>query len=98
MFSIEKCRLATGRTHQIRVHMTERGHPLIGDRSYGDAASAGRLRRLPPAVRLAAAAFPRQALHAILIGFRHPVSGEYVQFTSPLPRDIADLVGSLDRL
>jgi 23S rRNA pseudouridine1911/1915/1917 synthase len=93
-----ECRLATGRTHQIRVHMTERGHPLIGDRSYGDAASAGRLRRFPAALRPAVAAFPRQALHAILIGFRHPISGEYVQFTSPLPKDMADLVASLDRL
>jgi 23S rRNA pseudouridine1911/1915/1917 synthase len=96
--SLVECRLGTGRTHQIRVHMTERGHPLIGDRSYGDAASAGRLRRLPAALRAPIAAFPRQALHAILIGFHHPISGEYVQFTSKLPKDMADLMGWFDRV
>jgi 23S rRNA pseudouridine1911/1915/1917 synthase len=96
--ALVECRLATGRTHQIRVHLTNRGHPLIGDRAYGNAASSGRLQRLPPPVRAAVAALPRQALHAILIGFRHPASGQYVQFTSNLPRDIEDLIAALDRL
>ena len=94
--ALVECRLATGRTHQIRVHMTERGHPLIGDRSYGNPRSAGRLRALPPAAQPAIAAFPRQALHAVLLGFRHPATGEHVQFTSPLPKDIADLIGLLE--
>ena len=60
--------------------------------------SLGRLRGLPAELRGAIAAFPRQALHAVLIGFRHPASGEYVQFISPLPKDIADLIGFLDRI
>ncbi len=96
--ALVECRLATGRTHQIRVHMTERGHPLIGDRSYGNPRSAGRLRALPPAVQPAVAAFPRQALHAVLLGFRHPATGEQLQFTSALPKDITDLIGLLERV
>jgi len=96
--ALVECRLATGRTHQIRVHLSERGHPLIGDRTYGNTRSLARLRTLPPAVRAVAAAFPRQALHAVLIGFRHPASGDYVQFISPLPKDITDLIGFLDRI
>ena len=96
--ALVECRLATGRTHQIRVHLSERGHPLIGDRTYGNTRSLARLRTLPPAVRAVAAAFPRQALHAVLIGFRHPASDEYVQFTSPLPKDIAGLIDLLDSI
>lgn len=96
--ALVECRLATGRTHQIRVHLTERGHPLIGDRTYGNPRNLRRLRGLPAELRTAIAAFPRQALHAVLIGFRHPASGEYVQFISPLPKDITDLIGFLDRI
>ncbi|MGO8914418.1 MAG: RluA family pseudouridine synthase [Stellaceae bacterium] len=94
--ALVECRLATGRTHQIRVHLTERGHPIIGDRTYGNPRSLGRLRGLPAALRTAIAAFPRQALHAVLIGFRHPASDEYVQFISPLPKDMTDLIATLD--
>ncbi len=93
-----ECRLATGRTHQIRVHLTESGHPLIGDPTYGNPRSIGRLRPLAPALRQRLAAFPRQALHATTIGFHHPANGEYVEFSSPLPRDMAELVGLLDSL
>lgn len=93
-----ECQLATGRTHQIRVHLTERGHPLIGDPTYGNPRSMGRLRPLPPALRQRLASFPRQALHATLLGFHHPANGEYVEFSSPLPRDVAELVGLLDSL
>jgi 23S rRNA pseudouridine1911/1915/1917 synthase len=96
--ALVECRLATGRTHQIRVHLSERGHPLIGDRLYGNPRNLRRLRRLPAELRTAIAAFPRQALHAVLIGFRHPASGEYLQFISPLPKDITDLIGFLDRV
>lgn len=96
--ALVECRLATGRTHQIRVHMTDRGHPLIGDPVYGSPRSLARLRRLPPALRDAVGAFPRQALHAVLIGFRHPATGEYIQFSSDLPPDLKALIGSLDRL
>jgi 23S rRNA pseudouridine1911/1915/1917 synthase len=86
--SLVECRLATGRTHQIRVHLTHIGHPLIGDQSYGRGRSSG----LPEAAR----AFPRQALHANLIGFTHPASGEHLEFTSPLPADMAALIAALE--
>jgi 23S rRNA pseudouridine1911/1915/1917 synthase len=82
-----ECRLATGRTHQIRVHLTSIGHPLIGDQTYG----SGRGAALPEAARV----FPRQALHANLIGFDHPVSGSHLEFSSPLPADMAQLIEAL---
>jgi 23S rRNA pseudouridine1911/1915/1917 synthase len=84
-----ECRLATGRTHQIRVHLSERGHPLIGDKVYGGSRPAG---RLDPAV----AAFPRQALHANVIGFRHPADGRQLQFEAGLPQDMRDLIALLE--
>src|SRR5437764_2209668 len=80
-----ECRLLTGRTHQIRVHLAHNGHPLIGDPVYRG--RAGRATRLGPAGH-AAAAFPRQALHARLLGFDHPVAGEWLVFESPLPADM----------
>lgn len=73
-------RLETGRTHQIRVHMAYLGHPLLGDELYGGS------RRL----------IGRQALHAASLALTHPVSGEFLHFTSPLPPDLADLVVRLD--
>jgi 23S rRNA pseudouridine1911/1915/1917 synthase len=96
--ALVECRLATGRTHQIRVHLSERGHAIIGDPTYGNARSAARLRALPAALRAPVAAFPRQALHAVLIGFRHPATGEYVQFSSELPADIKALITVLERV
>jgi 23S rRNA pseudouridine1911/1915/1917 synthase len=85
-----ECRLMTGRTHQIRVHLAHRGHPLIGDPVYGG--RAGR------AASHSAAAFPRQALHARHLGFVHPASGEYLAFDSDLPSDMAELLITLERL
>jgi 23S rRNA pseudouridine1911/1915/1917 synthase len=96
--ALVECRLATGRTHQIRVHMTAGGHPLIGDANYGDAKSSGRLRRLPPEMGARLARFPRQALHAERLGFHHPANGEYLEFNSQLPLDMAELVELLERL
>jgi 23S rRNA pseudouridine1911/1915/1917 synthase len=88
------CRLATGRTHQIRVHLAHIGHPLIGDPVY-----AGRFRRrartLPEAAGAAIAAFARQALHARLLGFVHPVTGQKLRFESPLPADLRELIAAL---
>jgi len=94
--SLVECRLTTGRTHQIRVHMTEQGHPLIGDQTYGNPRSAARLRGLPEGIRAAVQAFPRQALHAVLLGFRHPGTAEFLEFSSGLPPDMARLTALLE--
>ena len=88
------CRLETGRTHQIRVHMTHVGHALIGDPVYG-----GRRRvsdkLLGPDLAARLNTFPRQALHAARLGFHHPVTGETLLFTADLPDDMATLVAGL---
>ena len=86
-----ECRLETGRTHQIRVHLAHAGHALVGDPVYG-----GR-RRLPASApgAEAAGAFPRQALHAARLGFEHPATGRAMAFDSPLPADMADLADAL---
>jgi 23S rRNA pseudouridine1911/1915/1917 synthase len=90
-----ECRLATGRTHQIRVHMAHRGHPIVGDPLY--------LRRIPAVARSLDQPcrgqlldFPRQALHAARLGFAHPRSGEPLSFETPPPSDFASLVSDLD--
>jgi 23S rRNA pseudouridine1911/1915/1917 synthase len=83
--SLLRCRLETGRTHQIRVHLSAIGHPLVGDRAYG-----GEREGLPEGPTL-----DRPFLHAAHLAFEHPVSGERLAFDAPLP---ADLVGLLDRL
>jgi 23S rRNA pseudouridine1911/1915/1917 synthase len=89
-----ECRLLTGRTHQIRVHLAERGHPLIGDPVYSGRHGHGR----KGAAAQAAAYFPRQALHARHLGFRHPASEEYLAFDSDLPDDMKSLLASLEGL
>src|SRR5271166_2052098 len=91
-----ECRLATGRTHQIRVHFAHLGHPLIGDRAYGGRAGRSLARSGPTGEQIAA--FPRQALHARLLGFIHPVEGRALEFESPLPEDLKELARSLERL
>jgi len=96
MAALVECRLATGRTHQIRVHMAERGHPLIGDPLYGSGRSARRLAGLEPALAARLKGFPRQALHAYLLGFQHPVTADPLEFSSNLPKDITDLLGILE--
>ena len=84
-----ECRLETGRTHQIRVHMQQAGYPLIGDPVYGATASA--LRTLPVPAR----SFPRQALHAFRLGLVHPDSAEQMEWEIPLEDDLAALWGAL---
>ena len=86
--AVIECRLETGRTHQIRVHMASIGHALLGDPVYGR--TPGGL-----AVTLAGLGFARQALHAGVLGFVHPLSGAQIQFESPLPDDIVELIGHL---
>jgi 23S rRNA pseudouridine1911/1915/1917 synthase len=95
-----ECRLLTGRTHQIRVHLAHIGHPLIGDPAYGTRAGRAPVRfgaRTAPA-GAAIAGFARQALHARLLGFSHPVTGEFLTFDSPMPADMAGLLANLERL
>lgn len=88
------CRLETGRTHQIRVHMAYLGHPAIGDKLYG-AGMATRAKRLTPPQSAAIDALGRQALHAKVLAFEHPVSGEAMRFETPLPPDMARLAAAL---
>ncbi len=95
--SLLECRLATGRTHQIRVHLASRGHPVIGDPVYGRA-KAARKQALPTAARAALDALGRQALDACVLGFTHPVSGEWLTFCKEIPRDIRLLKDSLEKL
>ena len=85
--------LETGRTHQIRVHFAHRRAPLVGDPLYG---GRPRLPKAPdPRLRRTLQSFPRQALHARRLGFRHPTRGEDVAFESPLPDDLRDLLDAL---
>lgn len=95
--SLVECRLLTGRTHQIRVHMTARGFPLLGDPVYG---GRGRQRaaRLSEPAASTVTAFDRQALHAKLLGFHHPATGKRLSFKSPLPLDMKGLTETLELL
>lgn len=94
--SLIECRLETGRTHQIRVHLTHLGHPLIGDPSYGKARVAPRAKTDADAKAYAAAnEFPRQALHAWLLGFQHPTTHKEIRFESAWPADFSGLVEAL---
>ena len=87
--------LETGRTHQIRVHLSSIGHPLVGDRRYG---ARGRLPPRPSVELLdAVRGFQRQALHAHELAFVHPVTGVELNFTAPLPADLVHLVACLTR-
>jgi 23S rRNA pseudouridine1911/1915/1917 synthase len=90
-----ECRLATGRTHQIRVHLARQGHPLVGDPVY--------LRRVPAAARSVAPDlrgvlldFPRQALHAARLGFKHPRTGAALLFETPPPDDLGHLLAQIE--
>jgi 23S rRNA pseudouridine1911/1915/1917 synthase len=87
------CRLETGRTHQIRVHLASKGAPCLGDPVYGSGSPSQ-----PVKDAIAAAGLKRQALHAAVLGFVHPITGETVRFESPLPDDMARLEALLAKL
>lgn len=87
--TLVEARLGTGRTHQIRVHFASIGHPLLGDRTYGKKVEIeAKTRKI--------ILFPRQMLHAELLGFTHPATGAYLEFSSPVPEDMAERINDLN--
>jgi 23S rRNA pseudouridine1911/1915/1917 synthase len=92
--SLVRLKLETGRTHQIRVHLSEAGYPLVGDSVYG---GSGRLTAVSdPQLREMIEALNRQALHAKTLGFIHPATDEYLEFDSELPADMAQIIDYLE--
>ena len=91
--TLVRAKLETGRTHQVRAHLSAVGHPLVGDRRYG---ARGRLPKSPaPELIETIRRFPRQALHSRFLGFEHPVSNRLMRFESPIPADIGALIRAL---
>ncbi|KRA00439.1 RNA pseudouridine synthase [Mesorhizobium sp. Root157] len=95
--SLVECRLETGRTHQIRVHMAHIGHPVVGDPDYGQAFRT-KANRLPEPLRQQVQAFPRQALHARLLEFHHPATHIAMRFEAPMPGDMEELACGFRKL
>ena len=95
--SMIECRLETGRTHQIRVHMAHIGHPVLGDKLYGTGMKS-RAVHLTEAQKAALDALDRQALHAAALGFQHPRTGETHFYEAPLPQDLFNLLEAMAKL
>ena len=89
------CKLETGRTHQIRVHLSSKGHHLIGDKTYRAGGLTGL--KIPAEIKNDIICFPRQALHAATLGFVHPRTKEKLFFEAPLPEDLESLKQKLRR-
>lgn len=94
--TLVECRLETGRTHQIRVHMAHIGHPLIGDMDYGSAFKT-KANKLVPELKESVTNFKRQALHARLLAFEHPQDNRLMRFEVPLPADMQKLCDDFHR-
>jgi 23S rRNA pseudouridine1911/1915/1917 synthase len=92
--SLLRVTLETGRTHQVRVHLSHIGHPLLGDHTYGAGFKAS-ARKLPLRAQAALDALGRQALHAAELAFVHPITGKRLAFATPLPPDMAELAAAL---
>ena len=92
-WSLVECRLETGRTHQIRVHLAARGHTVVGDPLYGGRRRAS-ANALPPRAASALEGWQRQALHAYRLAFKHPLSAAYLEFTSEPPTDMQHLLAT----
>lgn len=88
--TLVEIRPETGRTHQIRVHFASIGHPVLGDRTYG--------RKIEITIKAKKISFPRQMLHAQLLGFTHPVTGKYLEFLCTIPEDMAENIKKLGLL
>lgn len=93
--TVVEVKLGTGRTHQIRVHFASAGHPVLGDRTYGKKTEIEREAEDKKKKKII---FPRQMLHAGLLGFTHPVTGGYLEFSSPLPEDMSRKIAELKNL
>lgn len=96
-FSLLACKLETGRTHQIRVHLTSIGHPIVGDRTYVGR-TPRRLKKMPDDLIEAIETLPGQALFAAELIFTHPVTGEEHHFTAKMPKPFEDVLNALGRL
>jgi 23S rRNA pseudouridine1911/1915/1917 synthase len=93
-FSLLNLSLETGRTHQIRVHLSDMGHPVVADPQYGGKKRANSI--IDPKIRSYVKSLERQMLHACLLGINHPITGEPMEFTSESPEDMLKLIDLLD--
>ena len=93
--SLVECKLETGRTHQIRVHMNFKGNPIVGDKSYGK--SKKKFKKINPIIQKKINSFNRQALHAKSLGFFHPSSKKEIFFEAKRPKDFDELIKNLEK-